>query len=36
MGVEVPTRLRELEDPTHNEYLKEVQYSLPVQRGVGA
>ena len=36
MGVEVPAKLRELEDPTHNEYLKEVNYSLPVQRGVGA
>jgi hypothetical protein len=36
LGVEVPAKLRELEDPTHNEYLKEVNYSLPVQRGVGA
>ena len=36
MGVEVPARLRELEDPTHNEYLKEAAYSMPVQRGIGA
>jgi pyruvate/2-oxoacid:ferredoxin oxidoreductase beta subunit len=36
MGVEVPARLRELEDPAHNEYVKETTYSMPVQRGVGA
>jgi pyruvate ferredoxin oxidoreductase beta subunit/oxalate oxidoreductase subunit beta len=36
MGVEVPQRLQELEDPEQHKHLKEEEYSMPVNRGVGA
>ena len=36
MGADVPKRLRELEDPEAHKHLKEEEYSLPVNRGIGA
>jgi hypothetical protein len=36
MGVGVPERLRELEKPEAHKHLKEEDYALPVNRGIGA
>jgi hypothetical protein len=36
MGMEVPAKLRDQEDPAHHLKLKEEHYSMPVARGVGA
>jgi hypothetical protein len=36
MGADVPKRLRELEDPEAHKHLRDEDYSLPVNRGIGA
>jgi hypothetical protein len=36
MGMDVPTRLREGEDPEHHKRISEESYSMPLNRGVGA
>jgi pyruvate ferredoxin oxidoreductase beta subunit/oxalate oxidoreductase subunit beta len=36
IGMEVPAHLRDLEDPARHQRLKDEEYSMPLNRGVGA
>jgi hypothetical protein len=36
IGMDVPANLRALEDPERHKRLKEEEYSMPLNRGVGA
>jgi hypothetical protein len=36
IGMDVPKWLRDLEDPERHKRLKEEEYSMPLNRGVGA
>jgi len=36
IGMEVPQALRDLEDPARHQRLADEEYSMPINRGVGA